>query len=204
MQNSELLVDHYHKTYDLTFKIWESRNKNLLILLTLVGCSVLLTFNVAETQPLLVDIIAKLCGITDASRMLELRKSFPYGIIQSIFLIVTLYLMINLFHKTRFIKRNYEYLGGLESDIRSAMSLQNSNVSFTREGAFYSQNYSVSSKITGLSYVLILGVLLISFTAMRLITDWDSKQLYNFSIDLLISIALAYFFISYALISLKK
>ncbi|MDW2990680.1 hypothetical protein R8B77_25795 [Enterobacter cloacae complex sp. 2023EL-01177] len=47
MQNQELLVEHYHKTYDLTFTVWEKRNQTLLVLLAVVGFSTLLTFNVA-------------------------------------------------------------------------------------------------------------------------------------------------------------
>lgn len=87
--------------------------------------------------------------------------------------------MIKLFYKKGFIKRNHEYLSGLEYDIRPAMYLQDTIVSFTREGDLYSQSHSISSKITGLSYVLILEALLVYLTAMRLITNCDSNKLYN-------------------------
>lgn len=204
MQGNELLVEHYHKTYDLTFKIWENRNKNLLILLIVVGFSTLLTFNVAEAQPLLVDIIAKLCGISDATRVTELRKSFPYGIIQSIFIIVVFYLMLNLYQKTRFIRRSYEYLSGVEKDIRHALSLKSHSVSFTREGEFYKKDQTFTALMTGICYIFILGVLLFSFLGMRLITDWNSNQNINLIIDFLLSLCVTYFFIAYSIISLRK
>lgn len=204
MQANELLVEHYHKTYDLTFAIWENRNKNLLILLIVVGFSALLTFNVAEAQPLLVDIIAKLCGVSDTTRITELRKSFPYGIIQSIFIIVVFYLMLNLYQKTRFIRRSYEYLSGVEDDIRHALGLKSPSVSFTREGEFYKKGHTFTAMMTGLCYVFILGTLLFSFLGMRLVTDWNSNQNIILIIDSLLSLGVTYFFIAYSLISLKK
>ncbi|WP_210451422.1 hypothetical protein [Pantoea ananatis] len=204
MQGNELLVDHYHKTYDLTFSLWEKRNNNLLILLIVVGFSALLTFNVAEAQPLLVDIIAKLCGVSDATRITELRKSFPYGIIQSIFIIVVFYLMLNLYQKTRFIRRSYEYLSGVEDDIRHALSLKSPSISFTREGSFYKKDHTFTAMITGLCYVFILGSLLFSFLGMRLVTDWNSNQNMILIIDSLLSLGVTYFFLAYSLISLKK
>ncbi|UNH32463.1 MULTISPECIES: hypothetical protein [Morganellaceae] len=204
MQNQELLVEHYHKTYDLTFSVWESRNRSLLILLAVVGFSTLLTFNVSEAQPLLVDIIAKLCGIASDVRIKELRESFPYGVIQSIFIIVVFYLTINLYHKTCFIRRNYKYLSDLETDIRSALNLPIGSVSFTREGDFYNKNRTCSSFITGLSYVLILGVLLFSFLGMRLVNDWHSQDYFILAIDTSLTLGISYFFIVYTFLSLKK
>ncbi|MBN3145578.1 hypothetical protein [Pectobacterium brasiliense] len=204
MQNQELLVEHYHKTYDLTFSVWENRNQTLLILLAVVGFSTLLTFNVSEAQPLLVDIIAKLCGIASDDRIKELKKSFPYGLIQSIFIIVVFYLTINLYHKTCFIKRSYQYLSGLETDIRSALNLPTSSVSFTREGDFYNNHRTFSSFMTGLSYVIILGVLLVSFLSMRLLNDLHAQDYFILITDACLAFGILYFFSIYAYTSLKK
>ncbi|EFC5452063.1 hypothetical protein J5A99_004206 [Escherichia coli] len=204
MQNQELLVEHYHKTYDLTFSVWESRNQSLLILLAVVGFSTLLTFNVSEAQPLLVDIIAKLCGITSDERIKELKNSFPYGVIQSIFIIVVFYLTLNLYHKTCFIRRSYEYLSGLETDIRLALNLPTGSVGFTREGDFYNKNRTFSSFMTGLSYVLILGVLLVSFLGMRLKNDWHAQDYFILIPDACLTLGIMYFFTAYAHTSLKK
>lgn len=204
MQNQEMLVEHYHKTYDLTFSVWESRNQSLLILLAVVGFSALLTFDVSEAQPLLVDIIAKLCGITSDERIKELKKSFPYGVIQSIFLIIVFYLTINLYHKTCFIRRSYQYLSGLETDIRSALNLSTGSVSFTREGDFYNKHQTFSSFMTGLSYVLILGGLLLSFLGMRLLNDWHSRDYLIVITDACLTLGILYFFSAYAHVSLKK
>lgn len=204
MQDKELLVEHYHKTYDLTFSVWESRNQSLLILLAVVGFSTLLTFNVSAAQPLLVDIIAKLCGVTSDERIAELKKSFPYGIIQSIFIIVVFYLTINLYHKTSFIRRSYKYLSGVESDIRIALNLPVGSISFTREGDFYNNHRTFSSFMTGLSYVLILGVLLFSFLGMRLLNDWHTQDYFILITDVCLALGILYFFMVYAHLSLRK
>ncbi|MBU9828435.1 hypothetical protein J1779_00550 [Rahnella sp. FC061912-K] len=204
MEEKSLLVDHYHKTYDLTYSVWESRNMTLLILLAVVGFSTLLTFNVSEAQPLLVDIIAKLCGITDLARIAELKRSFPYGIIQSIFVIIIFYLMLNLYQKTRFIRRSYLYLNGVERDIRIALNLGVQNVSFTREGEFYNKSQSIVGVMTGVSYILILGLLLTSFLGMRLYTDWQNYQITIFWVDLTLTLGIYFFYLAYSCVSLKN
>ncbi|MFN2826730.1 hypothetical protein, partial [Escherichia coli] len=61
-------------------------------------------------------------------------------------------------------------MSGLENDIRSALNLPTGSVSFTREGDFYNNHRTFSSFMTGLSYVIILGALLVSFLSMRLLT----------------------------------
>ena len=49
----------------------------------MVGSASLLTFNVSQAQPLLVDIVMNLVGVADQKRAEELRASFPYGLLQS-------------------------------------------------------------------------------------------------------------------------
>lgn len=105
--NTEIVAEHYQKTYELTLQMWEQRNKTFMFLLAVVGVATLLTFNVAQAEPLLVDIIAKIVGISDTARLKELRQGFPYGLIQSVFLMIILYFMVVLYHRTAFILRSY-------------------------------------------------------------------------------------------------
>src|SRR5262245_65882553 len=93
----KLLAEHYQKTFELTLTVWEQRNRTFLILLAVVGVASLLTFNVSQAQPLLADLISKTVGVEDATRRAELRTSFPYGLIQSILLMVVLYLTLLLY-----------------------------------------------------------------------------------------------------------
>jgi hypothetical protein len=102
-----------------------------------VGVAAALTFDIQETQPFLIDVIAKFAGITDQARLNELRKSFPYNLIQTILMMIILYLMVILYHRTSFIRRCYAYLDAIEPELKSGLGLDPVAVAFTREGSFY-------------------------------------------------------------------
>jgi hypothetical protein len=124
----ELIAEHYQKTFEVTLSTWESRNQTFLVLLATVGAATLLTFNVQEAQPLLVDLVSKFLSIEEATRKAELRTSFPYGLLQSVLLMVVMYLMLVLYHRTTFINRSYRYLEALEIEIRAGLSLSSESV----------------------------------------------------------------------------
>jgi hypothetical protein len=134
---SEILAEHYQKTFELTLITWEKRNQTFLLLLGVVGAATLLTSNVPQAQPLLVDLVMKLLGITEATRAAELRSSFPYWLIQSILQMKVMYLMLILYQRTVTIQRLYKYMALLEDEIREALTLASTTKSFTREGSFY-------------------------------------------------------------------
>src|SRR5260370_42233742 len=63
MERSELLVDHYQKTYELTFELWKQRNTTFLVLLGVIGAATLLTFGAADANTLLIAWIANVLGM---------------------------------------------------------------------------------------------------------------------------------------------
>ena len=195
---AELIAEHYQKTFELTLTLWHKRNTTFIILLLVVGIGTLLTFNVNQAQPLLVDYIAKIFGIEHPKRLEELRGSFPYGLIQSIVLMVVLYLMIQLYHRTINITRNYRYLGHLENEIRSELNLSQNAKSFTREGVFYETEKPKFSNTIGIAYILILGILLFSFSIMRVYSDIKTLNILFVFIDLVLSLATIFYFVLYA------
>jgi hypothetical protein len=195
---TELLADHYQKTFELTLTVWEQRNRTFLMLLGVVGAATLLTFNVSQTQPLLVDVISTLLGIDDAARRAELRTSFPYGLIQSILLMVVLYLMLILYHRTTAILRNYHYLAALEDELRQGLELSPSSVSFTREGRFYAKDKVPMGATIGLTYVLMLFFLLIPFLWMRIYTDFASGRYWFGVMDSVLAVPILFFYGAYA------
>jgi hypothetical protein len=197
-EGTELLADHYQKTFELTLTVWEQRNRTFLMLLAVVGVATLLTFNVSATQPLLVDVIASILSIDDAARRAELRTSFPYGLIQSILLMVVLYLMLILYHRTTAILRNYDYLAAVEQEIRDSLELPASMVSFTREGRFYAKAKVRLAPAIGLAYVLMLFCLLVPFLGMRILTDFTSGQYWFGAIDIALAIPTLMFYAAYA------
>jgi hypothetical protein len=198
---TDLLTEHYQKTFEVTLAVWEQRNRTFLVLLAVVGGATLLTFNVSQAQPLLVDLIAKTLSVENADRQKELRASFPYGLIQSILLMVVLYLTLVLYHRTTFIIRSYRYLEALEREIRSGMELSADSVAFTREGGFYWNQRPFLSKAVGASYVGMLGLLLVAFLGMRIFTDFSSGNVWFAVVDVVLAMPTLLFFSAYALSS---
>ena len=148
-----VLAEHYQKTFELALMTWEKRNRTFLFLLGVVGVATLLTFNVPQAQPLLADLVMKVLDIADTNRAAELRSSFPYGLIQSILLMVVMYLMLILYHRTVTIQRFYKYLALLENEIRDALALTDTATSFTRESSFYQTHKPVLGPFVAVAYV---------------------------------------------------
>jgi hypothetical protein len=106
--NAQILAEHYQKTYELTYELWKQRNQTFLILLAVIGAATLLTFGATQTNPLLVRWIAKGLDITDKQEIQDLGKSFPFGLLQSLLLVVVFYLVVNLYHRALYVLRNYQ------------------------------------------------------------------------------------------------
>ncbi len=202
----KLLIEHYQKTYELTFKLWQQRNHTFLILLGVIGAATLLTFRVPQAEPLLVDIVAKLVGITDSGRIAELRAGFPFGLIQSIVLIVVFYLVVNLNHRASYVLRNYRYLAGLEQEIRSRLNLHRTSVAFSRESTFYWSDRKRSRVWGAVKWVYIgmLGLVLFAFLGGRLFEDLWARNFVLGTVDLAIAIPTLKFYYDYARTSIVQ
>lgn len=196
-ETNKMMAEHYQKTSELTLQMWEQRNTTFLLLLAVVGAATVLTFKVSQAEPLLVDIIAKIVGITEAPRLTELRQSFPYGVVQSILLMTVLYLMLLLYHRTAFIRRCYSYLGAIEPELRDGMALGPGSVAFTREGRFYLQHRIPFAKLVGLTYIVMLGALLLAFLGSRIYIDFVNRNFIVGVVDLVIAAPTMLFFIGY-------
>lgn len=198
MSNGQILADHYQKTFELTLTTWEKRNQTFLLLLAVVGVATLLTFKVSQAEPLLVDLIVKLLDIKEEVRYDELRRSFPYGLIQSILLMVIMYLTLILYHRTATIQRFYRYLAKLETELRSELALPATAVTFTRESTFYSEHKPTLGRFVAMSYIALLGCLLVTFLGLRIFSDFTSGNIVVAIADLLLAVPTAIFFYGYA------
>jgi hypothetical protein len=187
--STQIISEHYQKTYELTVQMWEQRNTTFVLLLTV---------NIQETQPLLVDVIAKFAGITEQARLNELRKSFPYNLIQTILMMIILYLMVILYHRTSFIRRCYAYLDAIEPELKSGLGLDPAAVAFTREGSFYHRYKSPYAGFVAATYIAMLGLLLISFLSVRIYTDFSGSNHLVGIVDLALSVPILLFFVAYA------
>ena len=194
---AELIAEHYQKTFEITHELWSQRNRIFLILLTVIGVATTLTFRASEANPLLVSLIAKTIGITDSARLTELRGGFPFGLLQTILLIVVLYLMVNLHHRSLYVLRNYHYLAALEKEIRQHLDLPEEAVAFTREGAYYWGNRGYLQSAVKWTYTLLLGFLLLAFLAGRIIEDFRSGAALLATVEVLIAAAIMAYYGAY-------
>lgn len=196
MDKSELLVQHYQDTYQLTYQLWQQRNRLFLTLLGVVALASLLTY-APETNSILLSWIGKAVGITDQDK---LTASIPFALMHAAFLAVVFYLMVNLFHRALYILRNYRYLGMLESEIREALKLKDADHAFTRESRFYWANRPWALGTVKYVYVVFLGVLLLAFLGGRLYADWGNWLLV--AVDLGLTVPTLGYFLAFSYYSI--
>jgi len=197
-EHSEILTEHYQKTYELTFDLWKERNRIFLALITVVGGATILTFSPSAANPLLVLWAAKALGVTSDAKVQELGRSFPFGLVQTTLLIVVFYLMVNLYHRAIYILRNYRYLAELEKEIRAELGSAPQSVAFTREGYFYWTDRRFLQGAVKWCYILLVGSLLFAFLGGRIYIDFKIGNVILALVDLLVSFATALFFAAYA------
>jgi hypothetical protein len=194
---TDLLVEHYHKTFDVALLVWEQRNRTFLMLLAVVGAATLLTFDVPQAQPLMVDLVARLLSVENEQRRQELRASFPYGLLQTILLMVILYLTLILYHRTTFISRTYRYLESLEHEVREGLELSTESVAFSREGKFYWNCRPALASGVWFCFAVMLGTLLGSFLTFRILNDFMSGNSWVGFVDVLLAIPTLVFYFAY-------
>lgn len=187
----ELITQHYQDTYDLTYRLWVQRNRIFLVLLVIVALASLLTYS-PETNSILLMCIGKALGTTDLS---QLRHSIPFALLQGILLAMVFYLMVNLFHRSLYVLRNYDYLGELEREIRIKLDLAEYDRAFTRESKFYWDNRPWPLATVKYIYIIFLGALLLAFLGGRIYYDWGSGLLVI--IDITITLPTIGYFIAY-------
>lgn len=205
MCHTDAIFEHYQKTYELTYDLWKQRNNTFLFLIGVIGAATLLTYRSADTNSLLVDLIASALGISgNEARVSELRASFPFALLQSILLLVIFYLMVNLFHRALYVLRNYKYLGKIEREIREdILKLPEGSVIFTREDKFYWDNRPLLLAAVKWIYVVLLGIPLFLFLGGRLMQDYYASSQIVFLLDLVIATPTALFFLAFAYYSVK-
>jgi hypothetical protein len=200
-QSIDVLAEHYQNTYELTYQFREQRNKTFVILLFILGIVTVLTLRVPQADSLLIDIIAKITGST---RMEELRSSFPFAILQSIFMVAVLHLIIDLHHLNLRVIRNFQYLGDLENEIRTQLRLGDDSAFFTREGKFYDTHRGPFLWMIPIVYILILSFLLVSFIFSKIIGDFRQFQYFLGIIDIVLSLFILAFFGAYTYANLNQ
>ena len=87
-EKPELLIEHYQKTYELTYQLWSQRNRTFLLLLAVIGAAAVLTYRPSDANPLLAAWLGKLLGLQGEARVAKLQGSFPFALLHSALLVV--------------------------------------------------------------------------------------------------------------------
>lgn len=178
-KKAEILADHFQKTFEHNHSLWEERNKNFLVLLGVTGVELLLIYRTDGVLSVIADFYSKF--LKDKSPD-EIARGFPFNLLISILLVVILYLMIQISHRTSHITRTYGYLEQVERDIRNTLEITSGH-SLTREGEYYRNTQRYLSKLTGAVYALLLGALLLLVGYGKV---WPLRPTVTISIDTLL------------------
>lgn len=168
------LVDHYHKTYEVAYRLWEQRNRYFLYL---VGTLFVASLFANGTTSLFVMALCvrdpAVCQ-TLVHQLPTVQEQFPIDFFNIAISVIVFYLMMSMFAQSNNISRYYAYIVCLENEIRQEMGLQ-TGVAFTREGDFARAHRSVLGKIVAYFFQLVLGGLLALYFGSRIVSELSGK-----------------------------
>jgi hypothetical protein len=191
-----MVVDHYQKTYEVTYELWNARNRLFPTLAGVIGGGAFLAFRVPGADSLFVAVIGGLVQL-DAQTQAALQEGITYQILQTVLLVVVFHLLLDLYRHTQDITRNYLYLAGLEDEIRQALGFTAEKIAFTRENVFYLKHRV--RLLGGVRYVysIVLGLLLALFLYARISDDIHLGSPWFIAVDGIIAALIIIYFIAY-------
>jgi hypothetical protein len=180
------LVEHYQKTREQAGRDWVERNRRYSLLVAMLAGAALLTF----VQGPLVGTLAQLSGgelralLSGAksqgsldlsgivASLVVYNAAVVFDLIMIAFLVLSFYLMTDLFHRSAMLVSGYVYLALMEREIRRELMLGETDAAFTKDGPFYRATGAHMSRLVGRANKGMLGCLLLLFFAARLFTDF--------------------------------
>lgn len=196
-KTSELLVEHYQKTYELTYEMWRERNRLFPTLAAVIGGAMILAFHVPQAESLFAAILGSLLRL-DTTGQQAIQQGLSYQILQTVLMVVVFHLVLDLYRHNQDITRNYKYLAGMEAEIRQTMGFGADRVAFSREDVFYRSHKAALLGGVRFAYTLVLGVMLALFIYARVSDDIRQAAVLFAIVDGIVALATAAFFIDYA------
>lgn len=160
----------------------------------------MLTFSPEAGNTLLIALIAKSLDIADSAVP---RASISMTVLQGIILLVVFYFMVNLYHLSHQVIRNYQYLGALEQEVRAQLNPGAESALFTREGTFYWKHRPPLWSCVRWTYIVLLGGLLTTFAGGRFYYDWRTGNVLAAMVNTTISFFTLCYFLAYAVTSTR-
>jgi hypothetical protein len=195
-KTAEMLVDHYQKTYEVTYELWNARNRLFPTLAAVIGGAAFLALRLPGADSLFVAVIRKIADLDETTQQ-ALQQGVTYQILQTVLMVVVFHLLLDLYRHTQDITRNYKYMAGLEDEIRQALGFSGDKIAFTRENIFYQRNRV--KLLGGVRYVysIVLGVLLALFLYARISDDFHIGNFWFTAADIIIAIPIILYFVDY-------
>ncbi len=191
------LAEHYHQTYDLTYKYWKERNRAFLLLITTLAIAALISYDPrafgerswnlpslnselskTASAPRNTFLLTVLCYAVkgqdcgrDSKELKEFAQQFPHDAFDGIISVIVLYLMLNITNLTSTIFRYYHYIYRLEDEVRTEMQIGRWSVAFAREGHWYAQHRAPMQVPIRYFYVLLLTGMLGFYFFVRIASE---------------------------------
>jgi hypothetical protein len=180
------LVEHYQKTREQIARDWVERNRRYSLLVAMLAAATLLTF----VQGPLVGTLARLSGgelrellsgarppgsldlSSIVANLVVYNAAVVFDLIMIAFLVLSFYLMTDLFHRSAMLVSGYVYLALMEREIRRELVFGETQAAFTKDGPFYRATGARMSRLIGRANKGMLGCLVLLFFAARLFTDF--------------------------------
>ena len=169
MDRNEGILDHYNKTAELTWNLWESRNRAFLMLIVAISLAAVLA-----NDEMLLGVLKSICEQGKVKCESLAPSGMSYLMVHSVILVLVCYYMLTLYHRTASVLMSYRYMGELEKELRYGFGFASGDVTFTREGAFYMANRPKPFSYVKWLYSIIIGVLLFLCYFVRFSKDFNS------------------------------
>lgn len=139
------LVDHYHQSYELTYRIWEKRNSTYVFAVAAFFVTSVISIDLAGSFSIL---MAYLTGQDLGAMNMKIREfAFETTSGNIIFImgyisldLIAIYYLSQLYSREIQLRMMYGFLHDLESDLRKRFEIAPGEVAFSREGVYYAQH----------------------------------------------------------------
>src|SRR5262249_4856829 len=144
-----------------------------IILIAVLAAAVLVAFARQLIAPFLEALIVGQGPKLEPAALERLRAFLPLAsdLVLGLLVVSLFYLMASLCHGSGMIINHYVYLSMMEREVRHELQLAKDQIAFTREGPFFEATGRDLTRLIGLCYKLVLGVLLVAFFALRIYFD---------------------------------
>ena len=176
-KRAELLLDHYHDTFEHILYHWKARNRLFMLILVLLAAISVDLYQPRFASDLVNAYLQKELDGAQGIPTIELR------VVGCVVWLLLLSLVVNYYQRSIHVDRQYNYIAGVEDDLNRLLGQR----LITREGRAYLSREGVAGKELnidqrpwflkgiGCVYTIIFPLGLIALAGWRLASEWMSR-----------------------------